>query len=120
MHLSLLQRQLRTLLKARDPLECSHASCNAYLHMVSLSPRLLVVRESIMVCQAYDLLQHCPMTCRLLQEKGLFEEAVRLFHEHLSLSPHSEERGQSFLRIVSQHFDAPISSLARFEYSLNA
>jgi hypothetical protein len=94
------------------------ADDDEYILGVAHSPHLEVVKEIVQWWRVYNVQRYCVLTCRLLKRKGLFDEAMRAFAGRRALSPYVERLGAMFLDEMSQHQDALVASVARFELAL--
>ncbi|HEX6293460.1 MAG TPA: hypothetical protein VFZ66_30040 [Herpetosiphonaceae bacterium] len=115
MELALLQRQLLGLIKATyQPTEADEP----YIQMVAQSPQLELVSEIARWWQTFGIIRACPLTSTLLQQRGSFEPTAHAFLGSRDVSPFVDRLGLTFLEAMSQHDDALIAAVARFELAL--
>jgi hypothetical protein len=91
---------------------------HAYIHAVAQSQDLIEARRNIFLWRIYVLARTCPLTLRLLQRRGLLEEAVSSFIAEHNISPFRETQGPAFLGMLRSHTDQLIASVAQFELAL--
>jgi hypothetical protein len=90
-------------------------SDDPYTRMVSTSPHLELLRETILWWREFDVERTCPLTSELLRRRGVFQAAVEDFSAAGGISPFVEILGQAFLEYTARSTDAVTASMARFE-----
>lgn len=119
MELIYLQRAMAHLVRrgmvAACPAEPDFAH---YLHAVSKSTGLKVMRQVVREGRCLLLRQACPLTSGALAGAGCFESSVEQFVIDQALDPLVQNLAARFMTWVANRRDDDIASVARFEQAL--
>ena len=79
-----------------------------------LRERVDIVREIVRSWRELRIRTCCPLTARLLEERGIFGQVVADASRG-GVSPYREAFALAFLRHVMERFDDPAANIAAFE-----
>ena len=109
------QRRLLEMLRRGAGAE---AGDEPYLHAVAGSTHLDLLREVILWWRCVGIRRACPLTGRLLDRLGTFDEVVGEFVAEWKISPFVERLGAEFLAWAARRPEPLVASLAAFEHAL--
>lgn len=115
MRLSALQTTLSALIRSTHQVSPTD---DEYIRLVASSPHLAMVREVVLWWRAYGIERFCLLTATLLKRRGYFEAAISDFAQNVTVSPHVEALGESFLEYIRSHPDRLVATVAEFELAL--
>lgn len=115
MNLATHQRKLLSLFRsAYQP----SAGDDEYIQRVANSRDLNEARKNILMWRFYVLERTAVLTFTLLKQRKLLTEMLKTFIAQYNISPFRETQAPAFLEMMSDHPDALIGSVARFELAL--
>jgi hypothetical protein len=121
MELVYLQRAMAHLVRVGMVAACpAEPEFAQYLHAVSRSTGLKVMREVVREWRYLLLRQGCPLTSGALLGIGCFESSVEQFMAEQPLHPLAQHLAADFMTWVGHRRDDDIASIASFEQALIA
>ena len=119
MELIYLQRAMAHLVRVDMVAACpAEPDFARYLHTVSRSTGLKVMREVIREWRYLLLRQGCPLTTGALAGADCFESSVEQYMSEQGLDPLAQNLAARFMTWVANRRDDDIASVARFEHAL--
>jgi hypothetical protein len=107
------QRGLLDLIKRRET-----PTLDPYLHDVSASAGLGVIREIALFWRMFQIEAQCRFTSRLLRRLASFEVTVRRYFESHHTSTYVEELSRDFLKSLETHAEPLVRVVAQFELAV--